>query len=142
MKKNYVFYFLSVFLFFYVLINIFASQYFHPLFFKLTIKQNKTDALVFLKKIAKTKDYPTQLAVFTRIYGSSIKTDLAREKETRRRQIVELKALLAKNTNARDVLTKLALLYLEDGDRSKAKEYYQKAKGIDPEIKIFELEAI
>lgn len=140
MKKTNAFRILIVLFFIYVLANVYASQTFNTLFFKLTAGQNRTDALTFLKKIKNEKDFPAQLTVLTRTYGSSLADGLEAEKDARRRQIAQLEALLKKNPSARDVLVKLAILYYEDDQPSRAKHYYQQAKTIDPEVKIDELE--
>lgn len=139
MKKTNAFYILTSLFFIYVLINVYAGQSFDPLFFKLTAGQNQTDALMFLTKIKNTKDFSTQLAVLTRVYGPALAAGLEAKKEVRRGQIARLENLLQKNSRARDVLVKLAILYYQDNQPSRAKNYYQQAKTIDPEIQIDEL---
>ncbi|HLD26878.1 MAG TPA: hypothetical protein VJB63_02905 [Patescibacteria group bacterium] len=142
MSKNRALY-ICIFLFFvYTILNIYASQQFNSLFFHLVTRQKKDDAVLFLKKIQKTAYFSDQLSVFTRLYGASIQEDLQKETEERDKKISQLEALLEKNKYARDVLIKLALLYYENDHPSRAKNYYQKAQTIDPEININELDKL
>ena len=135
---------LKVFIFFllaaFVLINFYSFQVFQPLFFSLINTQRKSDAVLFLKKIKKHKEFNQQLVYFKNLYGPEIEKDVFEEEIKRKREIKKLETLLQKNEKARDVLLKLAILYFEDENFKKAKEYYQKAKKIDPQIKIEELE--
>ncbi len=120
----------------------YASQTVDPLFFHLATRRDKNDALVFLKKIQKTAYYSDQLSVLTHWYGTSLQDDLQKETKERNEKIIQLEALLEKNKYARDVLIKLAILYYENDQLSRAKNYYEKALTIDPEIKVSELEKL
>lgn len=124
----------------FVLINVYSSQVLHPLFFNLVNNQKKSDAVLFLKKIKGTQKFPQQLQYFKNIYGQDIEKEVFAEEIKRKQEIIKFETLLQKNAKARDVLIKLAILYFEDGDLNKAKEYYQRAKNIDPMVKIEELE--
>lgn len=133
--------------FVYVTLNIYASQDFNPLFFHLVERKSKSDAVTFLKKIQNTayfsdqsRLYRDQLAIFTYLYGSSINNELNKEKESRSKTIAHLEDLLNLNPHGRDVLVQLAILYYENNQPSRAKNYYQQAKTIDPEIAIPQLE--
>lgn len=149
MSKSSVLY-IVIFLFFvYAVLNVYASQSFNPLFFHLVERQHKSDAVAFLKKIQNTayfsdqsRLYRDQLLVFTRMYGQSIIHDLSAEKESRINAIAKFERLLEKNPRGRDVLIQLAILYDENDQPSRAKNYYQQAKTIDPEIKIPQLDKL
>ncbi len=125
---------------FFTLINIYFSQTLHPLFFNLTNNQKKTDAVLFLKKIKGTKEFPQQLQYFKNIYGQDIEKEVFTDETRRKEEVKNLETILLKNEKARDILVKLAILYFEDGNLIKAKDYYQRAKAIDPMIKNEKLE--
>lgn len=126
----------------FIFINLSASQSPPSLFLNLVNQQKKSEAILFLKKIKKTKEFSQQLEYFKNIYGKTIEKEVFAEEEKRRKEIKKLESLLEKNEKARDVLINLAVLYFKEKDFKKAKEYYQKAKGIDPMVKIDDLEKI
>lgn len=142
MIKKIFFLILLIVLGLFVFSNIYSSQFFPPLLFTLVNQQKRSDAILFLKKIKKTKEFPQQLNYYKNIYGQEIEKEVFAEELKRKEEIKKLKMLLKKNQKARDVLVKLAILYFEEEDFKKAKEYYQKAKEVDPQIKIEELEKI
>lgn len=125
---------------FLVIVNIYYSQNLDPLFFKLANAGKKDSALAFLKKIKHTTEFDKQMKVFEQIYGASFKEDFFADTVRRKDEINKLTAILSKNQKARDVLVKLSILYNEEENLQKAKEYYQKAKEIDPKITVPELE--
>jgi len=126
----------------YVLINIFSSQTVNGLFFNLVNQQKKPDAILFLKKIKETKEFPQQFQYFKNIYGQDIEKEVFADETKRKEEIKKFEALLQKNPKARDVLVRLAILYFEDGNFKKAKEYYQRAKEVDPMVKVVQLEKL
>lgn len=140
-KKSALYIFIYLF-FVYAILNLYASQNFDPLFFHLMTRRQKKDAVAFLKKIQKTPYFTDQLYVFARLYGSSIQNDLQKETQERMMEIATLEAVLEKNGKARDILVKLAILYYENDQPSRAKNYYQQAKNIDLEVKIDQLEVL
>lgn len=136
---------LSLFLFgflIFVALNILFSQNFPYLITKIITDQNKNEVILFLKKIKDTPDFITQLNYYKKIYGSEIESEVYLEDKKRDEEIEKLEKALKLNPKARDVLVKLALLYLQKKEKKKAKEYYFKAKEIDPWIKIQLLEEI
>lgn len=126
----------------FILVNLYSSQALHPLFFNLVNHQKKSDAILFLKKIKGTKEFPQQLNYFKNIYGEEIEKEVFVDEIKRKEEIKKLETILQKNEKARDVLVRLAILYFEDSNSSKAKAYYQRAKTIDPMIKNEELEGL
>jgi tetratricopeptide (TPR) repeat protein len=105
-------------------------------------QQKKSDAVLFLKKIKGTKEFPQQLNYYKSIYGQDIEKEVFAEEIKRKEEIKKLETILEKNQKARDVLLKLAILYFEDENFKKAQEYYQRAKEIDPMVKVEELEKL
>jgi len=142
MKKKFLYFFGWLLAVSFVLINIYSSQTIHPLFIRLVNQPQKPDVILFLKKIKGTKEFSQQLDYFKNLYGEEIEKEVYAEEVKRREEIKKLEAILPKNPKARDVLVKLAILYFEDGKPNAAKDYYQKAKAIDPLVKIRELEKL
>lgn len=126
----------------FVLVNLYSSQVLHPLLFNLVNNQKKPDAILFLKKIKGTKEFPQQLQYYKSIYGERIEKEVFAQEIKRQEEIKKLEIVLQKNEKARDVLVRLAILYFEDGNLKKAKDYYQKAKEVDPMVKVEELEKL
>lgn len=142
MKKKHLLY-SAVGIFWLVMaVNIYSSQDLHPLFFNLVSRQQKTDAVVFLKKIAQTPAFPSQLGLFQKIYGADLVNEVKADELARAKEREKLQQVLEKNAKARDILVKLAILYYEDNNHQKAKEYYRKAQTIDPEVKIDQLDQL
>lgn len=127
---------------FFLLLNLYFSQKFSFLIVSLANNPNKNEAILFLKKIKNTKFFPLMLNYFQSIYGKDIENEVFFEENQRKEEIKKLKLILEKNPKARDLLLKLAVLYFEDNNFSQAKFYYQKAKEIDPAVKIEELERL
>ncbi|HLC94816.1 MAG TPA: hypothetical protein VJH96_04600 [Patescibacteria group bacterium] len=119
-----------------LIINIYVSQLFNPLFFHLIEGKEREAAVAFLKKIAGTKHYDLQRRLFGAVYGADLQRDLDEPMSTRQQEIERLESLLAKNEKARDVLVALALLYREQKNEQKAREYYLRAKDIDPKLSL------
>lgn len=136
MRKGVVFTVVFGLLLLILAINISASQSFHPLFFRLIEGKERETAVAFLKKIAGTKHYDLQRRLFGAVYGADLERDLDEPMSARQREIERLESLLAKNEKARDVLIALALLYREQKNEQKAREYYLRAKDIDPQLSL------
>lgn len=126
----------------FVFLNIFFSQNFPYLITKIITDQNKNEVILFLKKIKDTPDFIAQLNYYKKIYGSEIENEVYLEDQKRDEEIKILEKALKINPKARDVLVKIALLYLQKKEKKRAKEYYLKAKKIDPWLKIELLEEI
>jgi tetratricopeptide (TPR) repeat protein len=126
----------------FIIVNIYFSQTLHPLFFKLVNQPKKSDIVLFLKKIKNTREFPQQLQYFKNIYGQDIEKEVFAQELKRREEIIKLETALKKNEKAKDILVKLAILYFEEGNLNKAREYYQRAKKVDPMIKMKELEKL
>lgn len=143
MTKKKIFFLLTFIIgIFFLLVNILSSQTVYPLFFSLVNQPKKREAILFLRKIKGTKEFPNQLAYFKKIYGKEIEKEVFAEEIKRKEEIKKFETLLQKNKKARDILLKLAGLYFEDGNFKKAKDYYLKAKEVDPQIKVEGLEKI
>lgn len=127
---------------FFALVNVSSFQSLPSLFFNLVNNQKKSDAVLFLKKIKGAEEFPQQLQYFKKIYGGEIEKEVFADEIKRKEEIKNLETILQKNEKARDVLVKLAILYFESNDINKAKKYYQRAKEVDPQIKIKQIDGL
>jgi tetratricopeptide (TPR) repeat protein len=127
---------LIAFIFFiFLLANISYSQNISPLYWKL-VNDEKQAVIDYLKKIKPLPFFKTELKKFTTIFGKKIVDDVFFEDEQRKIKIKKLEAVLQKNPKSRDVLYALSKLYQEDGNERLAKEYFKKAKEVDPNLTI------
>jgi tetratricopeptide (TPR) repeat protein len=127
---------LIAFIFFlFLLANISYSQNISPLYWKL-VNDEKEAVIDYLKKIKPLPFFKTELKKFTNIFGKKIVDDVFFEDEQRKIKIKKLEAVLQKNPKSRDVLYALSKLYQEDGNERLAKEYFKKAKEVDPNLTI------
>jgi len=118
----------------FLILNVYLSQTISPLYEKLT-NNDKKAIIDYLKKIKTLPHFKTELKKFTNIFGQSIVKEVFFDDEQRKIKIKKLEEALKKNPKSRDVLMSLAILYQEDGNERLAKEYFKKAKEIDPMIK-------
>ena len=123
-----------IFLLLFLILNVYLSQTISPLYEKLT-NNDKKATIEYLKKIKTLPYFKTELKKFTNIFGQSIVKEVFFDDEQRKIKIKKLEEALKKNPKSRDVLISLAILYQEDGNERLAKEYFKKAKEIDPMIK-------
>ena len=138
-KKNNFDSFLKIFtfsfIFIFLIINIYFSQNISSLYQEI-INNEKEAVISYLKKIKKQPFFKSELKKFTQIFNQSIAKEVFFEDEQRKIKIQKLKEALKKNPKSRDILTNLAILYHEDGNYKLAQEYFNKAKGIDPNLTI------
>jgi len=127
---------LIAFIFFlFLLTNISYSQNISPLYWKL-VNDEKQAVIDYLKKIKPLPFFKTELKKFAAIFGRQIVNEVFFEDEQRKIKIKKLEAVLQKNPKSRDVLYALSKLYQEDGNERLAKEYFKKAKEVDPNLTI------
>jgi tetratricopeptide (TPR) repeat protein len=126
---------LILFIFFlFLILNIAFSQNVSSLL--VGVVNNQKPAVVdYLKKIKPLLQFQDELKNYQQRYGVSLKDEVFKDETLRREEIARLEQLLIKNNQARDVLYKLYLLYKEDGDSNKARQYLDRAKEVDPTIK-------
>lgn len=126
---------LILFIFFlFLILNIAFSQNVSSLL--VGVVNNQKPAVVdYLKKIKHLLQFQDELKNYQQRYGVSLKNEVFKDERLRREEIARLEQLLIKNNQARDVLYKLYLLYKEDGDSNKARQYLDRAKEVDPTIK-------
>jgi len=134
-KKSRVFfyYFLSVLVFFFVFLNIYSSQTISSLYF-LVANERYPAAVEFIQRIRSLPDFSFFLAINKKIYGQKLQEDVFAQENQKKQQIAELEAILEKNPKARDALLRLSALYNELGNKIKEKQYWQKAKEVDPNL--------
>lgn len=114
--------------------NIFFSQTISPLYLGMVAGQ-KSAVASYLKKIITLPEFKNELRNYKKIYGSDLEDKVFQEERERQKKIIQLEEILNKNNQARDVLYELYLLNKADGNDSKAGEYLNRARAIDPTIK-------
>lgn len=117
--------------FFYIFLNVLFSQLISPLYF-LLVKEDKNAVINFLQKIKNRTYFTSFLAKSKNIYGAQIEQEVFAKDNKRKETIAKFESFLQKNPKSRDILYNLYLLYNEDGNKIKAKEYLRRAKEIDP----------
>lgn len=115
--------------------NIIFSQNINDIYFDI-IRGNKKSVISFLKQSKTLSEFNKLLNINTQIYGESIKDSVFYDDLKRKQRIYDLEQLLQKYPISRDILTNLAILYSQEGNEKKAKEYIQKAQEIDPEVRL------
>lgn len=124
---------LIISLFVFLLANIIFSQNINDTYFDI-MGGNKKSIISFLKQSKTLSQFNKLLDINAQIYGKSIKDSVFYEDLKRKERIYNLEQLLQKYPISRDILTNLAILYSQDENEKKAKEYIQKAQEIDPEV--------
>lgn len=117
-----------------LILNIFFSQYISPLYEGVALGKREA-VITYLRKIRLLPEYKSELGNYIEIFGEKIEDDVTAVDRDRKDKIESLEQILTKNNQARDVLYGLYLLYKENGNNSKAGQYLEKAKAIDPNIK-------
>lgn len=131
---------LSLILFIFVFTNYYFSQSFNQSFFNIVYAPTDKNINDFLQKIKTSKYYSDQLNYFSTL-NPKIGAIIIHNNEQKLNEIKKYNEFLGKNPNSRDILLKIAVLNLELGNTKEAEVYYKKAKQIDPEIFIKELES-
>lgn len=126
---------LIISLFVFLATNIIFSQNINDVYFDI-VKGNEKSVISFLKQSKTLSDFNKLLNINTKIYGDSLKDSVFNDDLKRKQRIYDLEQLLQKYPISRDILTNLAILYSQEGNEKKAKEYIQKAQEIDPEAKL------
>lgn len=132
----------------FVAINVYASQLFHPLLYKI-LNTSQTQVYQdsvrqFLSYIENTPEYDQQFAYFNRIYGNVFAAEAIDEEFSLNNELEKYESALEQTGQTREhapprILVKIALVYLDRGDIVKAREYYNQARAIDPWIEVDEL---
>lgn len=122
-----------LFLFLFLMENIYSSQAISPLYSRMTSMTNNKLAYVdFLKQIKLLPEYDKYLSMAKNIYGSSVEEDIFSDLKKRQDEIFRLETVLERNPQSRDILYSLSKLYGAQSDREKEISYLEKAKEIDP----------
>ena len=120
--------------------NAYVSQKYPRVFYDLVYYKDKSAAFAILNSLRGTKAYAKQLPLLNNL----VKYDLAvcfteRDPELKAR-ISRLMDALEKNPNNPQILAAIAMEYKKGAQNEAAKEYYNRAKMIDPFIYLEELE--
>jgi len=118
--------------------NLFVSQRFPSLMYRLVSLKDKKAAQEFILGLQNNKISRQQTAYFSDIFSSLEKNDDVSPTETEdvAQKIAHYEKLLSYNRKNPLVLAHLAQLYEKKGDQQKTKQLYNEAKKIDPWIKL------
>lgn len=117
----------------FLFLNIASSQSAPP-YYRDLMSEKRQAVVSFLKAIRPLPEFHQLLITYKRKYRENLEKDIFAEKLQRDSVISELEEVLKKNSDARDVLYNLSVLYKQNGDEKKSQEYMEKAKSLDPTI--------
>lgn len=123
-----------------VVLNIFTTQNVSPLFSGLVFENQKSAVIGFLRTIKNQPYFKSQLSYFKAVYGEEIESAVFSDTSRRVQLIKQYESLLTHNPKSRNLLIALTTLYLDENNFKKARQYYQKAKSVDPDVYIDKLE--
>ena len=126
---------LLLFFFVFVSVNI-ASSLQYPELLTDLLDSKVFATTIFLKKIRYHRSFDGQFSIALDKFGISLSEAVFQDERLRQDQISRLETVLSKNPQSRDVLIKLALLHLKNDNLIASRDYYQRAKQIDPWIDI------
>lgn len=121
-------------------LNVFFSQQFPPIMYKIVYNQERAATVQFLRTIRGENFFPQQLAYYQDLYGPSLESAVFQDATDSLSYIKKLEIFLDEKPKSRDVLVKLALFYSKRGEPTRALNYYRRAKLIDPWLDIPSLE--
>lgn len=122
-------------LYLFVSLNIVASQKTVPDLYFSFVTGNQQAVSDTLDRMQYLPEYPQILAMQREIYGPVIDEHILQEKQTRESSIKNLEAALQQNTNSRDILYALSILYRQNGNDVQSQQYLERAKEVDPWLK-------
>lgn len=117
----------------YVVINFVFSQLISPLYFRQVVDERDT-IVSYLQSVRSLPTFQKDLILYKNLYGKRIEEEVFYNDTLRENKILELEETLQKNPSSRDTLYNLYLLYSQAGNETKAIEYLNKAKQIDPAL--------
>lgn len=118
----------------YVGANIISSQTLPSLYYRL-INGDKQAAISYLTHIRPLTFFQSELIKYKNIHGLWVEEQVFKKEWERNRKIAALEDSLEKNRKSRDILYGLSVLYDERGDKARARDYLEKAREIDPDVK-------
>lgn len=117
----------------FVIVNAAYSQFFPPLYFQ-SLKNEKETAVPYLKSIQDLPEFQSELMGLMNLYGPSVKEGVFHDDSVRGEYIKKLERLHEQNPASRDINYQLSLLYNQQGDWEKGREYLERARAIDPAL--------
>ncbi|MDH7475967.1 MAG: hypothetical protein QHH09_00650 [Microgenomates group bacterium] len=130
-KKSYLSFVFVLVLAFFVFFNVYFSQKIPSVYLQL-IDEKKPAVVVFLKSITSLPIFDQEFLKYRNLFGQKLEEEVFSEKKSRQQLIKKLEQILEKNPNARDVFSSLSFLYQLEDNQTKADQYWQQAKNIDP----------
>lgn len=130
----------AVFLLLFLVLNVYASQLFSPLYYRLVGNHDIASAQTFLNYIKGTPLYKDQYAYFNGLFDNGLIEARTAEEQKNVATKDRYRSMLSKNPKSRDALIMLALYELRAGNDAEASRFYTQAKEIDPWLNIASLE--
>lgn len=120
----------------FVTVNIYASQRFHPLFYKIVLDPDVPAAGQFLSEIRTSPYYQDQRDYFNGEFNDIFQRQLLQERFNQDSQLKKYEEILKMNPKSRDILLGIAFIHYQKGDKERAREFYRRAQEIDPWLKV------
>ena len=120
--------------------NVYASQLFPPLYYRVVGTNDISAAADFLRYIKGTPLHRQQYEYFNEKFNNGLIEARLAEEEENGASKEKYRSMLEKNPKSRDALIMLALYELRGGNEEQATRYYTQAKQIDPWLNIASLE--
>ncbi len=114
--------------------NILASQIISPVYLGV-VNENQGSVISYLKKIRNLPLFVPEYRKFEVILGPQIWSGVFSKEIQRNGLINKLQSKLTLNSQSRDILYSLSLLYNAAGNTARSEKYLKLAKEVDPDIK-------
>ena len=125
-----------------VMANIFASQLFPSLMYKVIGLNNPDATKQFLAHIEKTPEYEQQYRYLNSLYNNAFAYEDIQAQFSLQNEVKRYEEKLKENERNPQVFVHIALLYFDQGNTDQARKHYAQAKKVDPWIDINELEEL
>lgn len=130
----------AIILLLFLVANVYASQLFPPLFYRVVGTNDISAAEDFLRYIKGTPLHRQQYEYFNEKFNNGLIEARLAEEQKNGASKEKYRLMLEKNPKSRDALIMLALYELKGGNDEEATRFYTQAKAIDPWLKIESLE--
>lgn len=130
----------AIVLLLFMTVNIYASQRFSGLFYRLVAFNDIAAAKEFLQKIKGSPLYTEQYKYLNGMFQNGLVQEKLAEDQKNYATKEYYRSMLERNPKSRDALVALALYELHAGNLDEAARFYTQAKEVDPWLKITSLE--
>ena len=130
----------AIFLLIFMASNVYISQRFPSLYFRIVQDRDIESSKEFLQHIKGSPLYKSQYAYFNNLFKNELNEERMFEEQKNYATKEKYRTMLQKNPKSRDALVMLALYELRGGNNEEAARFYSQAKAVDPWLKINSLE--